>query len=68
MGNILVGGSGEHATVLCGYVSGYSSFSIRLMDPGYECFKLSTQSSSGFTFPFGNTTYKWDKTVRLYYA
>jgi len=68
MGNILVGGSGAHHTALCGYISGYSSFSIRLMDPAYECFKVSTQSSSGFTFPFGNDTYKWDKTVRLYYS
>ena len=68
MGNVLVGGSDAHHTALCGYVSGYSSFSIRLMDPAYECFKLSTQSSSGFTFPFGSSTYKWDKTVRLYYS
>jgi hypothetical protein len=68
MGNIEVGGPNVHHTALCGYIMGKSSFTIRLMDPAYACFKLSTQTASGFTFTFGNLTFKWDKTVRLYYS
>jgi hypothetical protein len=68
MSSLEVGGEGCHATALCGYNSGLFSFTIRIMDPAYECFKTGTYSIfTGYTYAFGDATYRWDKTVRLLY-
>ena len=58
----------RHAVSLCGYSEWDGGFQIRIMDSAYQCFKFSTYSSAnGYLFPFGNTQYKWDYTVRLLY-
>lgn len=62
-----VNGEGRHGTALCGYAWYGSTFQIRLMDSAYECFKFSTYTNGVYRFPFGNTQYEWDGTVRILY-
>lgn len=62
-----VNGSGRHGTALCGYAWYGSTFQIRLMDSAYECFKFFTYTNGIYRFPFGNTQYQWDGTVRILY-
>ncbi|MDD6081782.1 MAG: hypothetical protein PUB89_02900 [Oscillospiraceae bacterium] len=58
----------RHAVSLCGYSETSNTFQIRIMDSAYQCFKFSTYSSTnGYLFAFGNTQYKWDYTVNLFY-
>lgn len=61
-------GSSGHAVALVGYNFSGTSKSVRIMDPAYECFKTCTRSFLKWTFPFGNTSYTWKYTVRLFYT
>lgn len=63
-------GSGRHATALCGYLFfNDGTFAIRLMNPGMGVFQLSDRqySSDTFRYPYNNTYFTWDKSIRFYY-
>ncbi len=57
-----------HAVALTGYSFTSKKTTIRIMDPAYECFKTCTCNDGDWTFAFGDSSYKWIKTIRLLYS
>lgn len=55
------------AVALTGYSFTSGGSTIQIMDPAHEQFKTATKSGSNWSFAFGNTSFKWQDTVRLQY-